>query len=325
MKSKILTALLAAAVVMSAAAASAGTPVKIGYAPRLPQTPIFIADKKGFFKEEGLDVELVAVNSATTVLLPMIAKGDLQLSFSGPTATLFNALSQGMNIKIVADGGSCLANFDGCPYVIVARKDLHDEGKLTKLSDFKGQTVSFGADGTSLAYMMFRALEKAGLKDSDVTLRWFTSVADMGVALSNKALAASAMIAPFDASLAQKGIAVRLSDAREVAPGMQTYMVIASEQFVQNKDALERFRRAYKKAILWYKKQIGGDDTELTSIVSEYTKMTPAQIKASSWGYYADDLKVNTQDISTQYDLWVKRGIAKPGLDIKSHVIESAR
>jgi len=325
MKVKTLTALLAACAFLGAGAAYAGTPVKIGYAPRLPQTPIFIADKKGFFKEEGLDVELVAVNSATTVLLPMIAKGDLQLSFSGPTATLFNAMSQGMNIKIVADGGSCPTNFDGCPYVIVARKDLHDEGKLTKLSDFKGKTLSFGADGTSLAYMMFKAMQKAGLKDSDITLRWFTSVQDMGVALSNKALDASAMIAPFDASLAQKGIAVRMADARDVAPGMQTYMVIASEQFVANKAALDGFLRAYKKAIAWYKKQIAGDDTELTAIVAEYTKMTPAQIKISSWGYYADDLKVNTPDIVEQYSLWVKRGIAKPGLDIKSHVIESAR
>ena len=325
MKARIFTALLTACAILGANAAVAGTPVKVGYAPRLPQMPVFIAEKKGFFKEEGLDVELVPVNSVTTVLLPMVAKGDLQLSFSGPTATLFNAMSQGMNIKIVADGGQCPTTFDGCPYVIVARKDLHDEGKLTKLSDLKGKIVSFGADGTSLAYMMFKALDKSKLTDKDLTVRWFGSVQDMGVALANKGLDASAMIAPYDGSLAQKGIAVRLADAREVAPGMQTFMVIASEQFVQNKDALDRFRRAYKKAIDWYKKQVEGDAAELIAIASEYTKMTPEQIKASSWGYYADDLKVNTPDIIEQYNLWVKRGIAKPGLDIKSHIIESAR
>src|SRR5690554_484979 len=70
--------------------------VRIGYTPRGPQAPIYVAAKKGFYEEEGLKVELSPVQGATPTILPQLARGDLDVLFGGPAAAVFNAMSEGL-------------------------------------------------------------------------------------------------------------------------------------------------------------------------------------------------------------------------------------
>jgi NitT/TauT family transport system substrate-binding protein len=300
--------------------------IKVGFTARVPQAPIYVAKEKGFYEGEKLNVELKPSNTATTALVPLLARGDLDVVFGGPTASLFNAMNQGIRFAIVADGGRIDPEFEGSPYLIVVRKDLHDAGKIKDLKDLKGTTISMGAQGTSLAYMMFRALEKANLKTTDINMRWFNSMVDVGVALENKAVDVAAMIAPINTGLTKNGISADWKDARELAPDMQAYMLIFSEDFVEkHRDEAIRFLRAYNKAIKWYKQQISGNDSELVSIVSKWTGLKPEQVKQTPWTYYDDQLRLNTEDLARQYKMWVDQGLAKPGLDLSKFVKDDLR
>lgn len=312
--------LAAAAVSAVVAPPAAAQTIKVGYNPRMAQVLLYIAEDKGFFKEEKLDVELVASSQATPGLLPLLARGDLDVVFGGPSAALFNAFSQGITFRIVADGGQAAPSFAGYPYSLVVRKDLFDGKQFKTLQDLKGKTVSFGAQGTTLAYMMFQGLARAGVDAKDVNIRYFKSVPDMAAALTNRGIDASAIIAPFDANLQTKGIGVVWKDARELAPDMQVYVIIFSQKLADNADASKRFLKAYVKAIRWYWKALEGKDPELISVAAKWTKMERATIEKSPWTYYDKDGRVNAADIKNQQETWVRQGLVTKPADIQQLV-----
>jgi NitT/TauT family transport system substrate-binding protein len=66
--------------------------------------PIFIADKKGYFREEGLEVKVVNFRSAADMVAPLGA-GQLEAGAGSASAGLYNAVARGIRIKIVADKG----------------------------------------------------------------------------------------------------------------------------------------------------------------------------------------------------------------------------
>src|SRR3979409_746538 len=99
---------LSAALSIAAPAASAQTAplnprraLKVGAIGAVSDAGIFIAQEKGYFKDEGLDVEIVGFKAAPQIL-PAIATGEVQVSGSAVTPALFNAIQRGVEMKIVA-------------------------------------------------------------------------------------------------------------------------------------------------------------------------------------------------------------------------------
>lgn len=295
--------------------------IKVGFSPSLPQIPLYIAAEKGFYKEEGIDVSLKPTVTATPKLLPLLAGGELDVVFGGPSAALFNAMDGGIKFAMVADGGQVDPHFDGAPYVIVVRKDLYDAGAFKTLADLKGKTLSFAVEGTSLAYMMFQALKNAGLKPADVNIKYFKALSDMGIAFQNKAVDASAMIVPMNLGLASNGISVDWLDARKAAPGLQAYTLILGEPMLTSRRSeAKAFLRAYVKAIAWYKNALKGDRKELIQIAAKWTKLPIEILQNSSWTYYDDKLQMNVADIKEQYQTWLDQKLVKSGLDLDAFI-----
>lgn len=295
--------------------------IKVGFSPSLPQVPLYIAAEKGFFRDEGLQVSLKPTVTATPKLLPLLAAGELDVVFGGPSAALFNAMDGGIKFAMVADGGQVNPDFEGAPYVIVVRKDLHDAGAFKTLADLKGKTLSFAVEGTSLAYMMFKALKNGGLKPGDVTIKYFKALSDMGVAFENKVVDASAMTVPQNLGLASGGMSVDWLDARKAAPGLQAYTLILGETLLTTRrQEAKAFLRAYAKAIAWYKAALKGDRTELLVIAEKWTRLPADTLKQSSWTYYDDKLSMNVPDIKEQYQTWVDQKLVKSGLDVDAFI-----
>lgn len=295
--------------------------IRVGLSPSLPQIPLYVAADKGFFKEEGLDVSLKPTVTATPKLLPLLAGGELDVVFGGPSAALFNAMDGGIKFAMVADGGQVDPDFDGSPYMIVVRKDLYDAGAFKTLADLKGKTLSFAVEGTSLAYLMFKALKNAGLKPSDVTIKYFKALSDMGIAFQNKAVDASAMTVPLNLGLASGGMSVDWLDARKAAPGLQAYTLILGESLLTTRrNEAKAFLRAYAKAIVWYKAALKGDRTELLQIAEKWTKLPAETLKNSSWTYFDDKLQMNVPDIKEQYQTWLDQKLVKSGLDVDGFI-----
>jgi len=65
----------------------------------------FIAFEKGFFKDVGLDVELVTTQGTPGEVIPLVAVGQLDLFSGAIQAALVNARTQGDGVTVVAGEG----------------------------------------------------------------------------------------------------------------------------------------------------------------------------------------------------------------------------
>src|SRR5262244_1832450 len=62
--------------------------------------PLFVALDKGYYKAEGLDVELAEGTGAQTVL-KLLASGNEKFGY-GPAVSAATAISQGLPVKVIA-------------------------------------------------------------------------------------------------------------------------------------------------------------------------------------------------------------------------------
>ena len=90
---------------LSAAPAQAPEQVGVGLTDTSSDVAFFIADKKGYFRNQGIAVTTTSFASAAKMIAPL---GTGQLDVGGGTvaAGLYNAVERGINIKIVADKAS---------------------------------------------------------------------------------------------------------------------------------------------------------------------------------------------------------------------------
>src|SRR5579862_3749598 len=66
--------------------------------------PLYIAQEKGFFKAQGLNVEFTDVNNQEAI--PAVSTGQLDSSVGAIYSSLFNAVARGVEIRAVATKGS---------------------------------------------------------------------------------------------------------------------------------------------------------------------------------------------------------------------------
>jgi ABC-type nitrate/sulfonate/bicarbonate transport system substrate-binding protein len=67
--------------------------IQIGYLPTLGYSAFFLAEEKGYFKEQGLDVELTMFKSGSEMIVPL-STGQLDVGAGEPGTALFNAAAQ---------------------------------------------------------------------------------------------------------------------------------------------------------------------------------------------------------------------------------------
>ncbi|MBV9121370.1 MAG: ABC transporter substrate-binding protein, partial [Chloroflexi bacterium] len=67
----------------------------------LSTAPIFIALERGYFKAEGLDIDLQPLPSVPQIIQGL-ATNQVQFGTANPDPALFNALDRGLTIKMLA-------------------------------------------------------------------------------------------------------------------------------------------------------------------------------------------------------------------------------
>ena len=105
--------------------------VRVALVQAVSDAPFFIADKKGYFAQEGIRVTF----SVLREMIAPLGTGQLDVGGTSTSAGLFNAVERGINIKIVADKGSTPPGYGYQP--ILVRKDLVESGKVKSFADFK--------------------------------------------------------------------------------------------------------------------------------------------------------------------------------------------
>nr|MDP2191053.1 ABC transporter substrate-binding protein [Rhodoferax sp.] len=306
-------ALAAALVLNNGIAVAQMATVRVGLTNVSSDAGFFIADKKGYFKQEGLNVVFTGFNSAAKMVAPLGA-GQLDVGGGTAAAGLYNAIARGINVKIVADKGSIPPGY-GYTSVLV-RKDLVDSGKFKSFADLKGLKVAVGAEGTATASALNEALKKGGLKYSDV------QVMSMGfpqhlMALANKAIDASMTNEPTVTQALQKGVAIRFAANDTFYPNQQVAVVLYGDEFIKSHPAIaKKFMRAYIKAVRDYNdalkdgKLAGANADEIISILTEYTLIKDPDVYRTITPHGTNpDGKVNEASLKKDFQFYKEQGL----------------
>lgn len=215
--------------------------IRINTAGLLSEGGLFLAYDKGYFKAEGLDVELVttaSTNSSSDTLTQLVGD-DLDLGTMSLSAGLLNAFNRGVGVVGLLPLNTVGPNDRSSG--IVVRKDLVDSGKYKQPKDLRGMKIGVLTLGGNAHFNVLRALKPAGLGDADVQITTL-SFPDAVVALSNKSLDAAFEVEPFITIAKAKGAAVLELPQGQTSPPVPTIVLFGNQSFVSShKDAVSRF------------------------------------------------------------------------------------
>jgi NitT/TauT family transport system substrate-binding protein len=159
-------------------------------------TPLWIAQEKGFFTKNGLEVILVATRVSNPAIAALIA-GELQMVFGGASSAL-GAVSGGADLKVIASSSNRLT------YDLVARPGLREP------EDLRGKSFGVGGIGGSLWMGAMLALEHFGLDASrdQISIRLIGDQTNNIQALEAGSIDAALLDGVFSYRLRQKGFPV---------------------------------------------------------------------------------------------------------------------
>ena len=233
--------------------ASAQEKFKVGYLRVMDDAQAILAQEAGFYKKQGLDVELVEFKSGTD-LIKAIVGGQLDSGVLGFTNAVAWA-SKGADLKVV---GGAQHGY----HAIIAR----DEANIKKVSDLKGKTLASQAEGsTADTVLKGVVLKQAGLTPDDVNI--------MGVSpqvavqsLIGKRVDAAFLFEP-QASIAQLVAPVKqIYEIGEVWPFPCMVVITSGDVLKKRKDALWKSLDAQKEAIDMLQKK----PTEASKYIAGY-------------------------------------------------------
>jgi NitT/TauT family transport system substrate-binding protein len=286
--------------------------VKVGIANTATDAGFFIADKKGYFRAEGIQVTTTAFPSAAGMIAPL-GRGQLDVGGGTAAAGLYNAVEQGVNLRIVADKGSVTNKLEYSTLLI--RKDLADSGRYKSLRDLKGMTAAVASPGSGSESSLNEALKKGGLAFADVKVVYM-GFPQMLVAFTNKGIDAAVTNEPTVTRAIREGAAVRASKD-VIYPGQQTAVVLYSETFAQQHRAVaQKFLNAYLRAVRDYNDalldgKLGGPTaTDIISILTEYTEIKDPHTYATMNAFAVDpDGAVNAATLQNDLNFFKERGL----------------
>jgi NitT/TauT family transport system substrate-binding protein len=159
---------LACAAALQPATAQDKRTVKIGVIGILAEAGLYIAADKGFFAQEGLQVEFLKDMYGPDGF-PALATGQIDAMGGAFGPELINAVARGINAKVVAGLNSYVPGWDSG--FLTVRKELIESGRVKDWKDLKGLKLALAPALPNLTdYFASRYLAQGGLTLKDVTI-----------------------------------------------------------------------------------------------------------------------------------------------------------
>jgi ABC-type nitrate/sulfonate/bicarbonate transport system substrate-binding protein len=245
--------------------------VKIAASQALAQAGLFIGIDRGYFRQQGIDLEVVPSNQLEA-MVPLLANGALDGAVGGNVPGIFNAAARGTGLRIVAAGS--IHSF-GHSTALVVRKALMDSGQMKSYADLKGKNVASSSSVSIFTIALDRALHQAGLSMKDVNLVNLAFPEMIG-AMSNGGVDVAYLVEPFATAAAEQSIAVRWKETADVIPGHVASMWVYSQQLTENRPQVGKaFMTALLRGVRDYDAAMfkNVDRQQVVSILTKYTTL----------------------------------------------------
>ncbi|AWN22118.1 sulfonate ABC transporter substrate-binding protein [Deinococcus irradiatisoli] len=148
---------LVASGVAGAQATTRTVHIGLGYIPNVQFTPFYVANRLGYFKAEGLDVEYQ--HGYVSALIPLLLQGKLDFVVGDPEDAIF-ARAAGQPVKYI------MAMYQQVPVTVFSLAGKN----IRTAADLKGKIIGLPGTFGSTYFALGALLDSAGLKESDVKL-----------------------------------------------------------------------------------------------------------------------------------------------------------
>lgn len=197
--------------------------------------PMYIAKEKGYFEEEGLNVEFYY--AAAAEIVKNVATGNVQLGFPNADSVIL-AKSQGIPVKVINTTYQ-----HGLGSLI-----FKSNSGITTPEDLKGKTVAVTSFGSPNYIQLKVMLEKVGLSINDVKVEIIGTGAIVNALVTDQVDAIMfSMLRTIE--LKNQGIDVAEIKADEFLPSHGNVLIVGDKFLKEDSQTIEKFNRALNKGI----------------------------------------------------------------------------
>lgn len=216
-------------------ARAAATSARIGMIRALYDAGVAIAYARGFFKEQGVEVELVPFGD-TAESNQALGIGAVDAVVAGISAAFLNAAARGVTARVVASGGE---HSPGHGIIsLVMRRELVERGAYKGPADLRGRKLALGRYAPP-HWLVKKLADQGGIGVDDVEAV-ATGIGNALPALLNGAIDGASVLEPYASELVAKGNAVRVASMDQVQPNFPAGYLLFGQRLLTTEPELGR-------------------------------------------------------------------------------------
>ena len=264
--------------------------------------PLYVAIENGYFKEEGLEIELILTPGADKVSAAVLSN-DVEIGFAGAESAIY-VYTGGEKDYLQIFGG--LTKRDG--QFIIGRKDSD-----FSLEDLKGKEILVGRKGGMPALNFLNALKNNNINPKDININYSVDFASLGGTFIGGLGDYVNLFEPTATALEKEGQGYILTSVGMLSGEMPYTTFYARKSYINNnKEIIEGFTNAINKGLNF---TLNNDAKTVAQVIlpqfpsislDDLTKIVENYKKADSWllsPYVNETIFKNLEDIMIDNNL----------------------
>lgn len=197
--------------------------------------PLFVGMRAGLFKEEGLEVQWLVVN--TNVVITALIGGELDVAAAAGSA--MRAASRGAALKAI------FFPFYKSTFVLIGPPDIK------KVQDLKGKVIGITAPGSSTELAASMVLQHYGLNPKKDVTFFSAGGAETSVLAMQQGVIQARAFNPDAAFLLKRRGFTELASLADMAPWPWAGYATTDAKLLQERNKIKRWTRAMVKSLLF--------------------------------------------------------------------------
>lgn len=218
-------------------------------------TPFYVAIENGYFKEEGLDIELVLTPGADKVSAAVLSN-DVEIGFAGPEASIY-VYNGGEEDYIISFAG--LTKRDG--QFILAREATDN----FKLEDLYNKEILVGRKGGMPSLNFLNALKKSNIDPKKININYSVEFAALSGSFIGGIGDYVNLFEPTATKLTKDNLGYVVASIGLMSGEVPYTAFNARKSFINNnEDVIRKFTKALNKGI---KYTLENNETEIAKVI----------------------------------------------------------